>query len=558
MTQQRRHQAQPLDRTARNVIGILTLIIVAMLLLGSQALPRVRTFSWQDNSVKATDVAFLLTFTQPMQPESVEKNLVIDPPLPGKFSWAGRRMAYTLEAPAPYGESFEISLAEAQALSGQDGFEAFDGEFHTRDRAYAYIGAEGEEADRLVIFNLTKKEKTILTPAGQTVLDFQPYPQRDRILFSAVDSSITDDRIAGAQLYSVTTGLASQSTPPHWQFWKSSEPVEAGLTELVLDNRNFQNLKFDLAPNGDVIVVQRVAQDNPSNYGPWVISTDAPPRKLDTEPGGDFKIAPDSVSLLLQQGRGTAIIDLAPEDSEATSDALLLDFLPEFGLTLDIANDGTSAALVNFNQDNPEERFTQSLFWVSNRGDEKLLLQTEGSIVSAQFNDSNGILYCLVNQLLRGDKTEGVETEGTDETRSANTGTIGAESVRSPAEVATEDSPNDGVINSEPVDLLNETFSLSPYLTAINIETGEVQRLLEMPPQPETTVSVSPDGLAILFDEMLVSDSKAATAADFQSATHRLWLLPLFSTPAERLNEEPTPLAPTELNVAGRHPIWLP
>ena len=547
-------------------MGVMSLIIVAMLLLGSQALPRVRSFSWQNEPIKATDVAFLLTFTQPMKPGSVEENLVIEPPLPGKISWAGRRMAYTLEAPAPYGENFEISLSAAQALSGQDGFEPFDGEFHTRDRAFAYIGAEGEETDRLVIFNLSEKEKTILTPAGQTVLAFQPYPQRDRILFSAVDSSITDDRIAGAQLYSVTTGLASLETSAPWQFWKTSEPVEAGLTELVLDNRNFQNLKFDLAPNGESIVVQRVEQNNPSNYGPWLIRPGQTPRKIKTEPGGDFQIAPDSVSLLLQQGKGTAVIDLDPDVSAAESDSLLLDFLPEYGLTLDIADDGASAALVNFNQDDPENRFTQSLFWVSNRGDEKLLLQTDGAIVSAQFNDSNEILYCLVNQLLRDGSVE--ELVDADEASNAEV---------SNAEVGIEDSVVSDVENGdnlsseadadenasdEPVDLLNETYTLSPYLTAINVETGEIQRLLEMPPQPETTVSVSPDGLAILFDETLMSDSSVATEdasqTAAQSATHRLWLLPLFSTPEERLNEEPTPLVPTELNVAGRHPIWLP
>lgn len=561
-----RRPSQPLDRVAPAVMGICSLIIVAMLLLGSQALPQVRAFSWQNEPVKATDVAFLLTFTQPMQPKSVEKNLVIEPALPGKISWAGRRMAYTLEAPAPYGESFQVSLPEAQSLHGREGFEPFDTTFQTRDRAFAYIGAEGETEGRLVLFNLTKKEKTILTSADQTVLDFQPYPQRDRILFSAVNSSITNDQIAGAQLYSVTTGLANLSTQPAWQFWKSKDPVEAGLTELVLDNRDFQNLKFDLAPNGETLVVQRVAQNNPSNYGPWVVQPGQPPRKIKTEPGGDFKIAPDSVSLLLQQGQGTAVINLAPEVDTEQPDSLLLDFLPEYGLTLDIADDGASAALVNFNQDDLENRFTQSLYWVSNRGDEKLLLQTDGSIVSAQFNNSNEILYCLVNQLLRSDlDNEDDQTDDSEQLEAAATDELDSNGIDAAADndenlALAEDSAEDP--GEEPVDLLEETFLLSPYLTAINVETGKIQRLLEMPPQPETTVSVSPDGLAILFDEMLANDSGTAAVEGLekttQGATHRLWLLPLFSTPEARLNEEPTPLVPTELNVAGRHPTWLP
>ncbi|MEM6596557.1 MAG: hypothetical protein AAF635_00080 [Cyanobacteria bacterium P01_C01_bin.69] len=559
MTPQRR-KTYPLDRAATTMMGIWAIIIVAMLLLGSQALPQVRTFSWQNGPVKASDVAFLITFTQPMEPESVEENLVIEPALPGKFSWAGRRMAYTLEAPAPYGESFELTLPNAKALNGREGFESFDTAFQTRDRVFAYIGAEGEETDRLVIFNLTAQEKTILTSADQTVLDFQPYPERDRILFSAVGTSETADRVASAQLYTVTTGLGYSAAKPAWQFWKQQDaPVEAGQTELVLDNKQFQNLKFDLAPNGESFVVQRVEQNNPSNYGPWLVKPGTPPRKIKTEPGGDFKVAPDSVSLLLQQGKGTAVIDLAPEDSETETETLLLDFLPEYGLTLDIANDGTSAALVNFNQDNPEDRFTQSLFWVTNRGEEKLLLQTDGSIASAQFNESNKLLYCLVNQLVKNNEQNDETSQNSEDTTAGEVESLGNESTEQ--NVVTEqgtasESAGEGT-EEEPIDLLNETFTLSPYLTAVNVETGKVQQLIEMPPQPETTVSLSPDGLAILFDEVLVNDP-GATADEFEGATHRLWILPLFSTPEERLNEEPTPLPPAALEIAGHHPIWLP
>ncbi|MGB3670351.1 MAG: hypothetical protein WA783_20135 [Phormidesmis sp.] len=527
-----KHKFHPLDRAASTVIVLLSLVIVAMLLLGSQALPSVRTFSWQGQRVKANDVAFVLTFNQPVVPESVEENLVIEPVLFGKVSWAGRRMAYTLDAPAPYGESYKLSLPKAQALSGQAGFEPFESEFETRDRAFVYIGAEGEETDRLVLFNLTTKKKTLLTPAGQTVLDFQPYPERDRILFSAVDTSIQTDRIASAQIYSITTGLGPVSTPPFWQFWQKASTAQAGDIDLILNNENFQNLKFDLAANGETIVVQRVSQSDPADFGPWIIKPGAAPRKLNTEPGGDFRIAPDSVSLLLQQGQGTAVIDLEPELDATESNALLLDFLPEYGLTLDIADDGSAAALVNFNQDNPEERFTQSLFWVSNRGEEKLLLQTDGAILSAEFNENNEILYCVVNRLLRNNRSDEAEIE---------------------------DLALNELDEEDAIGLLEEDFSFSPYLTAINVKTGQEQKLLEMPPQPELTVSLSPDGLAILFDEALINEAQTSSLPeDYKGPTSRLWLLPLFATLEERVLREPIPLLPTELDIAGRHPTWLP
>jgi len=46
--------------------------------------------------------------------KSVAGNLQIDPPLMGKAAWAGRRMAYTLAAPAPYGTSYQVQLQGAQ------------------------------------------------------------------------------------------------------------------------------------------------------------------------------------------------------------------------------------------------------------------------------------------------------------------------------------------------------------------------------------------------------------------------------------------------------------
>ncbi len=57
--------------------------------------------------MRQQNISDVLTFDRPMDHASVEKNLVIDPPLPGKLSWAGRRLAYTLTSPIPYGECAE-------------------------------------------------------------------------------------------------------------------------------------------------------------------------------------------------------------------------------------------------------------------------------------------------------------------------------------------------------------------------------------------------------------------------------------------------------------------
>ncbi|MGC1217857.1 MAG: hypothetical protein WA883_10315, partial [Phormidesmis sp.] len=174
----------------------------------------------------------------------------------------------------------------------------------------------------------------------------------------------------------------------------------------------------------------------------------------------------------------------------------------------------------------------QSLFWVSNRGEEKLLLQTDGAILSAEFNENNEILYCVVNRLLRNNRSDEAEIE---------------------------DLALNELDEEDAIGLLEEDFSFSPYLTAINVKMGQEQKLLEMPPQPELTVSLSPDGLAILFDEALINEAQTSSLPeDYKGPTSRLWLLPLFATLEERVLREPIPLLPTELDIAGRHPTWLP
>ncbi|HEY9836416.1 MAG TPA: Ig-like domain-containing protein, partial [Vampirovibrionales bacterium] len=87
--------SQPLDRAAIALIAVLTVAIALLLFGGDSTAPRVREFSWQNKQVSAKDRAFIMTFSRPMDRQSVEDNLKIDPPVPGKISWAGRRMAYT-------------------------------------------------------------------------------------------------------------------------------------------------------------------------------------------------------------------------------------------------------------------------------------------------------------------------------------------------------------------------------------------------------------------------------------------------------------------------------
>jgi hypothetical protein len=452
----------------------------------------VRSFSWQDEQIGADDASFLLTFSRPMEQASVEDNLTIDPPLPGRFSWAGRRMAYTLNFPAPYGNDFKVVLTNASdRFSGESGkFVPFEANFKSRERAFAYIGTNAEEQGRLMLYNLSSQTKIALTPADWTVLDYKPYTQGDRILFAAIQGTETTRQ--NQHLYTVTTGL--------------DDNIASGQIKTILDSNEYQNLKFDLSPDGQTVVVQRVNRNNPGDFGPWVITQDQEPRRLETEPGGDFIIAPDSQSLLLQQGQGTAIIALNNDQSEQSGE--ILDFLPQYGLVMDVASNGSAAAMVSFNQDNPEKRFTQTLFWVSNQGDEKPLLNVTGSILDAQFDPTNELLFCLTSELLEGD-----------------------------------------------------TYQVQPSISVVNLQTEQSEKLWTLPPQPSANISLAPDGLALLFDEIIPSidgDSSAVVDDGIAVLTAKIWLLPLYQTSEARLNKQPQPIEPQAFPFSGINPTWIP
>lgn len=506
----------PLDRAAAIAILVLVITVTGVVLFAQQPAPAVREFSWQDKLVGAEDQAFFLTFSRPMDHKAVEEHLALkaiisendQQVIPGKASWAGRRMAYTLLAPAPYGYPYSLTVERAWDRFSSDRADPeqmlvpFEGHFRTRDRAFLYLGTKGEESGRIVLYNLTRKEKRALTPETLVVMDYEPYPDGDRVLFSAVERASRDQGLLSQQLYVATTGVKAvdPAVTPGAQNEAAAFPLTSDV-QLLLDSDEYQNLKFDLSPDGQTIVVYRVNRQNPSDFGLWTLRVEADGTPaltpLPAEPGGDFLITPDSQAIAYLQGQGMALLSLS-EDSAET-----LDFLPQYGLVLDFAPDGTAAALVRFDADPTEP--TQSLFLVTNQGEEENLLSVPGAIVDAQFSPTGDYLYGIVTERLPGD-----------------------------------------------------VYAEQPYLIAIDLETGDRSDLLLLPAQPNIKMSLAPDGLGLLFDQ--ITTAVSADPAGLRStdgnviADSTLWFFPIL------FDEGGTPLQadPNELPTAGFYPQWLP
>lgn len=495
--------SQPIDRSAILLMIALAVVISLVLIKGDRTAARVRDFSWQGRQVGVDDRAFVLNFSRPMDHDSVESNLRIEPLLQGRISWAGRRMAYTLNDPPPYGYDFKLQLQDARDRFSDPNddrtrMQPYVGEFRSRDRAFIYLGIEGEETGRLVMYNLTTEQRKILTPANLVVVDFKPYPQGDRVLFAANDRASQTQNLLNQKLYTVTTGLPAQVAPalPGQRQPDAEATRPVGEIHLVIDDRDYQNMQFDLSADGEKIVVQRVNRQNPAEYGLWLVESGQSPRPLEGQPGGDFVIAPDSKSIAINQGQGVAIVPLEPG-------AEPLDFLAQFGQTLDFSSNGAAAAMVRFNNDVPTQP-TRSLFLVTD-GSQRELLTTNGQIRSAQFHPTRPLLYCLFTTLIPGEE------------------------------------------NRE-----------QPYLAAIDTESGKRVDLLMLPIQQEIQFSLSPDGLGVLFDQVQpVSDGQTSViyGSDGQPiATSSLWILPI----AADSNGFPKQAEPKTLPIAGLRPFWLP
>ena len=482
-----------IDRVAI-IVMILLSILVALLVTADNVCgtdcwfkvrPRVQQFNWENKKINAKDRAFILTFSRPMDRRSVEENLEIEPNLPGKISWSGRRMAYTLDQPAPYGSEYKIKIEGAKERLGSE-IRPFEEIVRTRDRAFAYLGVEGDEKGRLILYNLNQQEKTILTPPNLIVHQFESYPQRDRILFTATDQETGEAGKIDQQLYTVTTGI------------NKNKQAQAQEINRILDNQDYRLFDFDLSPDGEKIVVRRAEKDNLGDVSLWLIENNQSPKMLEETTGGQFIIPPDSETLAIAQDQGVALIPLEDESEPS-------NFLPRYGQVITFSPDGKAAAMVNFNTQNTEKQYIRSLYFVNNQGVEKNLLDTHGSILECEFSPRGSYLYCLLTQLMEG-----------------------------------------------------EEYQEQPYLASINLDTEDVTPIMTLPEYRDIEMSLSPDGLALLFDQIITVNNPENVSQTLRSDSGEiiigssLWLL----IPGSKSAENQSQLE--ELPIAGLAPKWLP
>lgn len=475
----------PFDRAAIAAIALLFVFVIGIAVLGKFLTPKVAGFSWEDRQIGADARAFVLKFKRPMNRASVEANLQIEPDLPGKIAWGDRELFYTLLQPPVYGEDYQVTLQGAKEQYGEWGregrrMEAFQGMFQARDRVFAYLGVEGEERGKLILYNLTKERKQVLTPPDLIVIDFKPYPDSERILFSAIDSASVDRDLRDLQLYNVTTGL------------NGTQPF--GRIQPVLDAKTYQNFLFDLSTDGKTIIIDRENPLNPSDTALWVIPGDGEPRSLGIR-GETFAIAPDGHTLAVGQERGISLIPLTPQGPP-------LAFLPGYEEILGFSPDRALPLLLDILPNG-----TRSLVLVKGQGLPPKRIPVAGLVRDCKFSSrQRDILYCF--QL--GGKNQPPER---------------------------------------------------PLLSFINLRDGRETPFLALTDYQEVVMSLSPDGLALLFDQVVTTPSEfEEDPLPAQTLAASIWLLNLPDLSRDRDRELASAIAiqrPQKL-FPGLNPVWLP
>ena len=277
-------------------------------------------------------------------------------------------------------------------------------------------------------------------------------------------------------------------------FQATNNSQPRGRIQKVLDAKDYHNLQFDLSADGKTIVVERINRNNRVESSLWIISQSGELENLGI-PGNDFLIAPDGKTLAVVQPQGITIVPLSEEEGA-------WPFLPRYESILAFSADNKRKVMVKDNQD-----YTRSLFIITNEGVGKELFRSIRPIIGCKFEPrQEKILYCL--------KTDLVEEEG--------------------------------------------QYYEEPSLAAIDLETGSDIPLLGLPNYRDVKMSMSPDGLDLLFDQVVTisatSSNDVITEGGEAITAGRVWLLKL---PNISTTDDIIITPPTEL-FSGFNPQWLP
>ncbi len=269
-----------------------------------------------------------------------------------------------------------------------------------------------------------------------------------------------------------------------------------GRLERLFDNQPYNNLSLALSKNGAMLVLDRQNRDNPADSGLWAVPQNGSPRPLGIQ-GEAFIVSPRGDRLAVTQNNGVSIIPL-------TADGGTSKFLAGYQQAFAFSEDGEQLLLGKQNVD-----FTFSAIVANlSTNEEREILRDLYPIQTCHYDPAAPtIAFCL--------RTDYVPQP-------------------------------EGSVQEE------------PYLAVVNLATRQSQPLLALPNYPDVDLSIAPDGLALIFDQVVTRDSADPTdpLTESQKAIvdGRVWFLQI---PEDIETQTDSTLLPQELT-PGFAPKWMP
>lgn len=269
-----------------------------------------------------------------------------------------------------------------------------------------------------------------------------------------------------------------------------------GKLEKLWEDQDYDNQRIALAANGEVLVIARENSQNPADAGLWVAPRGDSPRPLGIK-ADRFIVEPNGNFLAVAQDGGVGLIPLTPNAGAP-------QFLAAMEQALDFSADGKQLLL---SQQNPDFSHSLIIYDLQERTNRKVL-QGPYPLLSCRFDPrSQPRAYCL--------QADFIQREG------------------------------------EPV-------QPEPYLAVVNLIDGQARPLLALPNYPEVDLTIAPDGLGLMFDQVATGPSLGSsdllTNSQRAIVDGRIWLLPLPGDLAAEIDTDPTPQELT----AGFAPLWMP
>ena len=274
-----------------------------------------------------------------------------------------------------------------------------------------------------------------------------------------------------------------------------------GRLQRLLENQPYNNQTLALSRNGEMLVLARQNQQNPADASLWAFPAEGEPRPLGIRSNA-FVVSPQGDRLATVQDNGVTVIPLQTGEGGSK-------LFNGFKQAFTFSPNNQQLLLGKQNLD-----FTYSASIINlQTGEAQEFLRDQYPIKTCQFDPrAADTVYCL--------QTDYVPQP-------------------------------DGTVREE------------PYLALINLNSLDSLPLLALPNYPEVDLSLAPDGLALMFDQVATTDPVTLTDPQTLSgraiSDARVWLLPLPEEFAQFQAESNFTFSPQPQELTpGFAPQWMP